>query len=136
MGLTVFDGTQPRRSEVTATKNYLSEQELLTLNRMVSAFFDLAELQAMRHVPMYMKDWIKELDDFATRYGHGVLPGAGSVSHENAIEHATKEYDTYLKRLTEEPSTTELDYLAAVKAAQKQIERKAETAGSGSADNQ
>ena len=136
MGLTVFDGVQPRRSEVTAAKNYLSEQELATLNRMVSAFFDLAELQAMRHVPMYMKDWIKELDDFAARYGHGVLPGAGSVSHEDAIEHATKQYDIYLKRLTDEPSSAELDYLAAVKAAQKQIERKAETAGSGSADNQ
>lgn len=122
MGLTVFDGTQPRRSEVVVAKNYLSEQELATLNRMVSAFFDLAELQAMRHVPMHMKDWIRELDDFATRYGKGVLPGAGSVSHEDAMDHAATEYDSYTKRLVEEPSPAELDYLDAVKTAQKEIE--------------
>ena len=122
MGLTVFDGTQPRRSEVVIAKNYLSEQELARLNRMVSAFFDLAELQAMRHIPMYMKDWIRQLDDFATRYGQGVLPGAGSVSHEDAIEHATAEHDSYTKRLAEEPSPAEFDYLEAVKAAQKVIE--------------
>ena len=131
MGLTVFEGTQPHRGEVTIAKNYLSEQELATLNRMVSAFFDLAELQAMRHVPMYMKDWIKELDDFATRYGQGVLPGTGSVSHEAAIRHATAEYDGYLKRLAEEPSRAELDYLEAVKAAQKKIEGQTKKPGSG-----
>ena len=122
MGLTVFDGARPHRSEVVIAKNYLNEQELATLNRMVAAFFDLAELQAMRHVPMHMKDWIRELDDFATRYGKGVLSGAGSVSHEDAIGYATAEYDAYLKRLAEEPSPGELDYLEAVKAALKKIE--------------
>ena len=126
MGLTVFDGTQPRRSEVVIAKNYLSEQELATLNRMVSAFFDLAELQAMRHVPIYMKDWIRELDDFATRYGQGVLPGAGSVSNEDAIEHAAAEYDAYLKRLAGEPSAAELDYLRSIKMTQRKIEGKVE----------
>jgi hypothetical protein len=129
MGLTVFQGTRPRRSEVVIAKNYLSEQELATLNRMVSAFFDLAELQAMRHVPMYMKDWVEQLDDFATRYGQGVLSGAGSVSHEEAIEHASAEYDAYLKRLAEEPSPAELDYLEAVKATLREVEGKARKAG-------
>ena len=123
MGLTVFDGKRPHRSEVVVAKNYLTEQELATLNRMVSAFLDLAELQAMRHVPMYMKDWIAELNDFATRYGKGVLSGPGNVSHEAAVEHATAEYDEYLKRLAEEPSPAELGYLEAIKAAQKQVEK-------------
>ncbi|MDR2380571.1 MAG: virulence RhuM family protein [Bifidobacteriaceae bacterium] len=136
MGLTVFDSSQPRRSEVVVAKNYLSEPELARLNRMVSAFFDLAELQAMRHVPMYMKDWIQELDDFAARYGQGVLPGAGSVSHEDAIEHATAEYNSYLKRLAEQPSPAELDYLEAVKAALKAVNVNAKQANSGPAGAQ
>ena len=123
MGLTVFDGPQPRRSDVTVAKNYLTEDELGTLNRMVSAFLDLAELRATQHVPMYMKDWIAELDDFATRYGKGVLPGPGKVSHQQAVEHAESEYDDYLRRIADEPSPAELDYLDIIKATQKRIER-------------
>ena len=119
MGLTVFDGTQPRRSEVSVAKNYFSEDELATLNRMVSAFLDLAELRAMQHIPTYMKDWIAELDDFAGRYGKGVLPGPGTVSHDLAVDHAQAEFDAYLKRLAEEPSLAELDCLDAIKATQK-----------------
>lgn len=65
MGLTVFKGEHPGKSEIGIAKNYLNEEELATLNRMVSAFFDLAELRAMQRQPMYMKDWVLELDDFA-----------------------------------------------------------------------
>ncbi len=128
MGLTVFDGAQPRRSEVVVAKNYLSEEELATLNRMVSAFLDLAELRATQHVPMYMKDWIAELDDFANRYGKGVLPGAGGVSHQQAVQHAEMEYDGYLRRMVEEPSGVERDYLESIKKTQKSIERKPRSA--------
>ena len=124
MGLTVFDGERPRRAEVVVAKNYLTESELATLNRMVSAFLDLAELRAMQHVPMYMHDWIAELDDFAARYGQGVLPGPGSVSHDDAVQHATGEYDEYLKRLSSEPSPAELDYLDTITATQRQIEKR------------
>jgi len=123
MGLTVFDGARPHRSEVVVAKNYLTEDELATLNRMVSAFLDLAELRAMQHVPMHMSDWIAELDDFASRYGKGVLPGPGSVSHEAAVDHAGAEYDEYLKRLAADVSPSERDYLDAIKATQKQLER-------------
>jgi len=123
MGLTVFDGARPHRSEVIVAKNYLTEDELATLNRMVSAFLDLAELRAMQHVPMYMKGWIAELDDLATRYGKGVLPGPGGVSHETAVEHATAEYDEYVKGLAEDLSPAERDYLNAIKVTQKQLER-------------
>jgi hypothetical protein len=129
MGLTVFEGPRPHRDEVMVAKNYLTDDELTMLNRMVSAFLDLAELQAMRHVPMYMKDWIAELDDFAARYGQGVLASAGSVSHGEAVEHANAEYDAYLKRVAEEPSPAELDYLEAIKATQKRIERKTRAMG-------
>jgi len=124
MGLTVFDGARPRRTDVSVAKNYLTEDELATLNRMVSAFLDLAELRATQHIPMYMKDWIAELDDFAARYGKGVLPGPGKVSHEHAVEHAEAEYDDYLRRIADEPSSAELDYLAAIKTTQKRIERR------------
>ncbi|MDR1189790.1 MAG: virulence RhuM family protein [Bifidobacteriaceae bacterium] len=122
MGLTAFEGSRPHRSEVTVAKNCLTEEELATLNRMVSAFLDLAELRAMRRVPMYMKDWIAELDDFAARYGQGVLPGPGAVSHEQAVERASVEYDSYLRRLVDDASPAELDYLQAIKTAQKRIE--------------
>ncbi|WP_292408287.1 MULTISPECIES: RhuM family protein [unclassified Methanoculleus] len=81
MGLTVFSSEQPVKGEVGIAKNYLTEEELATLNRMVSAFFDLAELRAMQHQPMYMRDWIVELDDFSKRYGKGMLSSAGTVSH-------------------------------------------------------
>ncbi|MCL1841109.1 MAG: virulence RhuM family protein [Propionibacteriaceae bacterium] len=123
MGLTSFDGARPHRGDVAVAKNYLTEDELATLNRMVSAFLDLAELRAMRHVPMYMKDWLVELDDFASRYGKGVLPGPGAVSHERAVEHATTEYEAYVARLADDPSPAELDYLEAIKTAQHRIEK-------------
>jgi len=123
MGLTVFDGAQPRRSDVVVAKNYLTEDELATLNRMVSAFLDLAELRAMQHIPMYMKDWIAELDDFANRYGKGVLVGPGQVSRDAAARYAEQAYDQYLKRLTAEPSAAERDYLDTIKTTQRQLEK-------------
>lgn len=86
-----FSKSQPLKNEITVAKNYLTEEELAKLNRMVSAFFDLAELRAMNHQPIYMKDWLAELDDFAKRYGQGVLENAGTVSHEAAVEKAQAE---------------------------------------------
>jgi len=124
MGLTAFSGEQPTKSEVGIAKNYLTEQELATLNRMVSAFFDLAELRAMQHRPMYMRDWIVELDDFAKRYGKGILPNAGSVSHQEALKKATTEYEKYRQRTVEELSPAERDFLASIKSTQKKLEGK------------
>jgi hypothetical protein len=124
MGLTVFEGEQPRKDEIAIAKNYLTEDELKTLNRMVSAFFDLAELRAMQHQPMYMKDWVVELDKFAQNYGKGILQNAGTVSHKTALEKAEKEYEKYRQRTVNELSAAERDYLANLKQAQKQIEKK------------
>jgi hypothetical protein len=121
MGLTTFAGSKPLKSDVGIAKNYLHEEELATLNRLVSAFFDLAELRAMQHQPMYMKDWLAELDDFAGRYGKGVLPDAGRVSHAEALEKAEREYDKY-RRLTEaELSPVEREFLDSIKRAQKKL---------------
>ena len=72
MGLTTFDGAMPSRQEISTAKNYLTEDELFRLNRLVSAFFDLAEIKAQERTPMHMKDWVAELDKFAGMYGKGV----------------------------------------------------------------
>ena len=124
MGLTVFAGEQLTKSEVGIAKNYLTKDELEMLNRMVSAFFDLAELRAMQRQPMYMKDWIIELDDFATRYGKGILPGAGTVSHQDALSKAETEFEKYRQRLKSEITPVEQEYLATIRDAQKKIETK------------
>lgn len=132
MGLTSFKGDQPTKSEIDNAKNYLDETELGTLNRMVSAFFDLAELRAMNHQPMYMKDWIVEVDDFAGRYGQGALTGAGSISHQQALAKATAEYDKYRKKIALEPSPAEIDFLDGIKKAQKQLQKGEKKKGGGS----
>jgi len=129
MGLTVFDGTRPRKDEVVIAKNYLSESELLDLNSMVSAFFDLAEMKARRKEPMYMKDWVAELDKFSSMYGKGVLENAGGVSHKEAIEKAETEYDEYKKLAADELSPVEQAYLENLKHIQKRIESKSKKDG-------
>jgi hypothetical protein len=124
MGLTVFSGRQPTKGEVGVAKNYLTEEELTTRNRVVSAFFDLAELRAMQHQPMFMRDWVLELDDFAERYGKGVLPNAGTVSHQAALEKATAEYEKYRQKIADELTSVERDFLASIKDTQKKLEGK------------
>ena len=124
MGLTSFEGKKPRKSDIGIAKNYLNEKELATLNRMVSAFFDLAELRAINHEPMYMKDWFFELEDFSKRYGKGILDNAGTVSHKEALERAEQEYRKYLDKTRDELSPVERDYLESIKKTQKKLEGK------------
>jgi len=95
MGLTTFSGEIPVKKDITIAKNYLEQEELQRLNRLVSAFFDLAELKAMEHEEMKMQDWINELDKFTANYGKGTLQNAGKISHEQAMEKAEKEYKKY-----------------------------------------
>ena len=121
MGMKTFSGEQPGKEEAVIAKNYLDEKELLVLNRMVSAFFDLAELHAINHDPIYMQDWLPQVDDFAERYGKGVLQSAGTVSRQAAIEKATEEYKKYRKRISDLPTPVERDYLEAIKQAQKKL---------------
>lgn len=84
MGLTTWRGAMPTRHEAEIAKNYLSEEEVDMLNRIVNLYLDFAELQAKSHVPMYMKDWIQKLDDFLKLSGKELLTHAGSVSAEVA----------------------------------------------------
>jgi hypothetical protein len=121
MGLTAFKGSRPVKSEVTVAKNYMTEKELFALRRMVNAFFDMAELKAERHEPMYMKDWLETLDTFSRSFGVGVLEGAGSVRHSDAVEKAHREYDAYRAQLSDEFSDVEKAYLGTLKQMQKKL---------------
>ena len=123
MGMKSFAGDQPSKEEAKIAKNYLNERELTVLNRMVSAFFELAELHALNHEHIYMKDWLPQMDDFARRYGQGVLPNAGTVSRRAAVEKAAAEYKKYRKHIDALPSSAERDYLAAIRQTQKKVER-------------
>ena len=98
MGLTTFAGDFPTKNEVTVAKNYLSEDELKVLNNLVSGYFDFAEIQAMRHNPMYMSDYIKHLDNILTSTGEKLLTDAGSVTHKQAEEKAIAEYRKFQVR--------------------------------------
>lgn len=122
MGMKSFAGDKPHKDDALIAKNYLDEKELAVLNRMVSAFFDLAELHAINHEHMYMRDWLPQVDDFAKRYGKGVLQNAGTVSRLAAIEKAVEEYGKYRKRIAELPSKAERDYLESIKQTQKKLE--------------
>lgn len=120
MGLTTFKGAMPTLDEAKIAKNYLTEDELFRLNRLVSAFFDLAEIKAKEHTPMYMQDWVYELDKFTGIYGKGVLQNAGSISRKQANEKATKEYRAYEARTL---SPVEQAYLENIKALEKLAEK-------------
>lgn len=123
MGLTTFKGEHPLKSEAQIAKNYLNETELGVLNRLVSAFFDLAELRASNRQPMYMKDWIEELDDFAERYGQGCLHGWGSVTQKQVKAKIDEEYPKYKKLIAEQASAVETAYVNEIKNAQKMLKK-------------
>ena len=112
MGLTTFAGEQPTKTDVTVAKNYLSEEELKVLNNLVSGYFDFAEIQAIRHKPMYMADYIEQLDNILTSTGEKLLSGAGRVSHRQAEEKAIAEYRKYQVRTL---SPVEQAYMDSIK---------------------
>ena len=118
MGLTVFAGDHPSLKEVVIAKNYLTEEELKVLNNLVSGYFDFAEIQAMKRKPMYMADYIKQLDNILSATGEKVLQNAGRVSHQEAIEKATTEFKKYQVKTL---STVEEDYLKTLKSLEKKL---------------
>ena len=124
MGLTAFKGKRPVKSEVTVAKNYMTEKELFALRRMVNAFFDMAELKAERHEPMNMRDWLEILDKFTSDFGFGVLKGAGSVSHDKAMEKAHREYEAYRAQISDELTDVEKAYLDTLRDMQKRLKSK------------
>lgn len=104
MGVTHFSGSSPRKSEVTIGKNYLNEEELDTLNRIVTAYLEFAELRAKRREPMRMADWIAKLDDFLRLGDYDVLTHAGKITAEQARLKAEAEYQEYRKWIDQQPS--------------------------------
>jgi hypothetical protein len=121
MGLTAWTGAFPRREDAHFAKNYLSEREVGTLNRIVALYLDFAELQAESHVPMYMKDWIGKLDEFLKLSGKELLKHAGSVSAEVARRKADLEYDRFRERTRESLSPVELHFIESFEQARKMI---------------
>ena len=124
MGMTVVKGKRPTLAEAKTAKNYLNEEELGTLNRLVSAYLDLAELQAMRKKPMYMKDWVARLDDYLRMTDSEVLQNAGKVSHALAEQRAKEEYQKYKRLHSGELSRVEQAFLESVEATDKRLEGK------------
>ena len=108
LGLTNFKGDYPTKSETEIAKNYLTEEELNILNRMVSAYLDVAEINALDRHPMTMQDWVNELDSFLKMTRKDILKGKGTISHEKALKKAHEEYDKYMQNHL---TTAEQDYL-------------------------
>jgi hypothetical protein len=98
MGLTSWSGDRPRKSDVSVAKNYLQEEEIEALNRIVTAYLEFAELQALKRNPMTMAAWISKLDDFLKLSDRDILAHAGRISHEQAKEKAEVEYEIYRQR--------------------------------------
>lgn len=121
MGLTTWRGAMPTKHEAEIAKNYLSEDEVDMLNRIVNLYLDFAELQAKSHVPMYMKDWIQKLDDFLKLSGKELLDHAGSVSAEVAKLKANEEYDRFRERTQYQLSPVEIHFLEAFEAERKRL---------------
>lgn len=121
MGLKTFSGELPAMKDIGIAKNYLNEKELKILNNLVSGYFDFAEIQAMKHSPMYMTDYITQLDNILSSTGEPLLEDAGSVSHEQAMKKATEEYRKYQEKTL---TSVEKAYLESIKSIQKKIDPK------------
>jgi hypothetical protein len=121
MGLTSFKGKKPTKHEITVAKNYLTEEELAVLNRLVSAYLDIAEINAMQRKPMYMKDWIEVLDGFIRMSRQDVLTHAGKTSAELAQQKAMAEYELYRKKSDDELSEVEKQFIASIEEANQKL---------------
>ncbi len=122
LGLTNFEGIQPNKSEISIAKNYLNEQELNVLNRIVTAYLEFAELQALSRKPMYMRDWIDRLDDFIKMTGNSILDNAGSISHQQMLDKAQTEYDLYKEKTKDQLSHAEEDFIRQIEQTAQQLE--------------
>ena len=124
MGLTTWTGMMPKRSDAEFAKNYLSEEEIDTLNRIVNLYVDYAELRAKEHKPMYMKDWIAKLDDFLRLSDREILTNAGSISAKLAKEKADAEYEKFKERTAYELSPVEIHFIENFERERKKLEKK------------
>ena len=121
MGLTSFSGELPALKDIGMAKNYLKEDELKILNNLVSGYFDLAEINAIEHKPMYMIDYVEQLDSILTSGNRKLLEDSGKVGHDEAIKKAKAEYRKY-QEFTLSP--VEEDYLKSVKGLEKEVKKR------------
>ena len=121
MGLTTFRGKYPSLNDAKIAKNYLKEDELKILNNLVSGYFDLAEISAIEHKPMYMKDYVKQLDAILTTGGRKLLDSPGKISHDEAMKKATREYRKFE---LDNPSPVEEAYLDSLTTLAKKLKKK------------
>ena len=121
MGLTTWAGAMPTKPEAEVAKNYLTKEEITSLNRIVSLYLDFAEMQAEEHRPMYMKDWINILDDFLRISRKDILTHAGKISAKLAKEKADKEYNKFKERTKNELSPVEIHFLENFEREQKKL---------------
>ena len=123
MGLTTWTGMLPKKTDAEYAKNYLTEEELDILNRIVNLFLDFAELQAKGHTPMYMKDWIQKLDDFLKLSGKELLTHVGSISAEVAKLKADSEYDKFKARSLDRLSPVEIHFIENFEKERKKLKK-------------
>ena len=121
MGLTTWSGAMPTKPETEIAKNYLTHEEIKSLNRIVSLYLDFAEMQAEEHRPMYMKDWINILDDFLRISRKDILTHAGKISAKLAKEKADQEYDKFKERTKNNLSPVEIHFLENFEREQKRL---------------
>ena len=121
MGLTSFAGELPALKDIGIAKNYLKEDELKILNNLVSGYFDLAEINAIEHRPMYMSDYVEQLDSILVSGSRKLLTGAGTVSHDQAMRKAKQEYRKYQETTL---SPVEEEYLKSIKGIEKEVKKR------------
>ena len=120
MGMTSFNGKYPTLRDAKIAKNYLNENELKILNNLVSGYFDFAEIQAIKKTPMYMRDYIEQLDKIIASTGNELLKNAGRVSHKQAVDKATEEYRKFQAKNL---SPVEEEYLNSIKTINAEVKR-------------
>jgi hypothetical protein len=124
LGLTSYSGEKPTQQEVEIAKNYLNENELNVLNRMVTAYLEIAEIQALNQKPMYMSDWVERLNDFLKMTGRDILMHSGKISHQQAIDKAKDEYEKFKEKTSKELSKVEKDFIQQIEASEIKLKKK------------
>lgn len=114
MGLTAWAGKEIKRSDVEVAKNYLNEKEIDALNKIVTAYLDIAEVHALNQEPMYMKDWLETIDDYLKMTRRDILTTKGMATHKQALEKAHGEYEKYRKKQEDSLSLVECHFLESI----------------------
>ena len=123
MGLTSWAGKEIKKTDVEIAKNYLSDTELDALNKIVTAYLDIAEVRALDHEPMYMKDWLETIDDYLKMTRREILTTAGRISHQQALDKAHDEYKKYKAKEADRLSFVEKHFLESIRKLENKVEK-------------